>query len=885
MTDLPTAVASLYEPYEMKGLAIKNRFMRSPMVLSMAAPDGTVTDDLLRMYRTVAEGGVGLCCTGCMAVNPEARMNWQQMGVWSDAQIPGLAALADTVHAYGDGCVFFAQIFSEGAHSWGYSYGQEDAGLDVNTLDDEQIRFIIEAFAAGAHRVRTAGFDGVHLHGGHGYLISQFLSPAVNRREDAWGGSAERRCTFALEIVRAIRARVGDDYPLGIKMNTADYLPGGHWPQETARLARLLADEGVDLIEMSGGMGYMIELREALRRRAAEREYYFWEAVPAFVKSLAGTGVALAAVGGIRTPHVMAALREQGVDFISMARPWLCEPDLAIRIRKGDLRPAKCVSGHQLCNLCLTKLGRGSVQCERFYPGDCRMACPIEQDNPTYLDHLVKGELAEAVRVVKADNPLANSLSRVCHAPCETACRGKNDEPLSLRDVKRFVVDWGREHGVATHAPRPLRRRRGKVAVVGSGPAGLTCAHTLAQLGYEVTVFERERMAGGMLFWGIPAYRLPKDVLAADLEYVTSSGVVVQTGVHVGRDVSLEELFARGFDAVFLATGAGRSLTLDVEGAELPGVLQGLDLLRAVNQGERPAVGSRVVVIGGGNVALDSAMTARRLGADVVTLVCLEMRDEMPAYADQLADALEEGLVVKNGWGPKRFVGDGAVASVELVRCERVFDDYAAFNPIYCLTDVEPLPADTVLLAIGQRGELDALMEAPPVVPAGDGAFWVHRFTLATAVPGVFAGGDAVGGPGTVADAMAAGKLAAAEIDRYLHAAAVVKPSGDPIEAMAERYAPFIPMVRPTAFKDVAETTLTEGSQRASAPKLPPETRQLGFEEIVGRISHEQAVAQARRCLKYDAELEAESAARLEQMGPAAFVVSVDEDPARRDER
>ena len=320
---------------------------------------------------------------------------------------------------------------------------------------EEQILAIIDAFGQAAGRVREAGFDGVHLHGGHGYIISQFLSPAVNRRTDAWGGSVERRARFALEIVAAVRAAVGSDYPLGIKMNTADYLPGGHWYAETSRIARLLADAGVDLIEMSGGMGFMIELRQALLQRAGEREYYFWEAIDPFRRALEGSGVALAAVGGIRTPSVMAGLREQGVDFISMARPWLCEPDLARRIAAGDLRTAKCVSGSQLCNLCLSKLAKGSVQCERFYPGDCRMTCPIDQDNPAMLAHVADGDLAGALDVIKADNPLANSTARVCHAPCEMACRGKNGEPLSLRAVKRFVADWGMANGVATQVSAP----------------------------------------------------------------------------------------------------------------------------------------------------------------------------------------------------------------------------------------------------------------------------------------------------------------------------------------------------------------------------------------------------------------------------------------------
>ena len=875
---------SLFEPYEMQGLHMKNRLMRSSMVLSMAAPDGTVTDDLLRMYRSAAESGAGVCCTGGMAVNAEGRLNWQQMGVWSDDQIPGLASLVDTVHAYGDGCVLFGQILSRNAECWGFRDCENGAAVGVNGLREEHVWSIIETFASAAARVREAGFDGVELHGAHGYLISQFLSPATNARTDAWGGNVQKRSAFVLEICKAVRRRVGEDYPLAIKMNTADFVPGGHWQAETAQIARLLADEGVDLIEMSGGLPYSLELREALRRRAAEKECYFRDAIGPFAEALAGTGVALAMVGGLRTPAVMDEIRSLGIDFISMARPWLCEPDLAKRIEAGDVRPVKCVSSYRACNLCLMKLPSGSVQCERFYPGDCRMSCPIEQDNPTYLAHVAAGEMEEAVRVIKADNPLANSLSRVCHAPCETICRGKNGEPISLRDMKRFVVDWGRRHGIGTEAPRPKVQRRGKVAVVGSGPAGLTCAYWLAQRGYQTTVFERESVAGGMLAWGIPTYRLPRDVVAADVEYVRSAGVDIRTGVALGRDFSVGDLFDRGYRAVFLATGAPASRSVDVPGVKLPGVVQGLDLLRAVGLGEPVAVGRRVVVVGGGNVAIDSAMTALRLGAEEVTIICLERLEEMPAHRDQVEDALEEGITIKPGWGPRRIVGDGAVAGVELVRCESVFDDWGAFNPAYCETDVEPAVADTVIIAVGQAPDLGWLGEAPSIAVSDAGVLEVEGFTLATSTPGVFAGGDAVVGAGTVVDAAGTGRYAAESIDRYLTGSAALfdahRGAAPDSGVRSGRFAPYVSMVRPTAFRNVAETTLAEGSQRAVAPKLPAVQRVCSFAEIAGTITEEQAIAQARRCQKHDRDLETEISASLDGMvSSGSLVLNADEDP------
>ena len=258
---------SLFEPYNLKGLTIKNRLMRSPMVVAMAAPDGTVTDDLLDYYRVVAEGGVGLACTGCMAVNAEARMTTQQLGVWDDAQVRGPGAPRRHRPCPRRRLRLLRADLLGGRPLMGLLVwaGGRRARCDLARRRSRSSA-IVDAFGQAARRVREAGFDGVHLHGGHGYLISQFLSPAINRRTDEWGGSVERRARFALEIVAAVRAVVGPDYPLGIKMNTADYLPGGHWYEESSRVARLLADAGVDLIEMSGGMGFMIELRQALLR-------------------------------------------------------------------------------------------------------------------------------------------------------------------------------------------------------------------------------------------------------------------------------------------------------------------------------------------------------------------------------------------------------------------------------------------------------------------------------------------------------------------------------------------------------------------------------------------------------------------------------------------
>ena len=556
----------------------------------------------------------------------------------------------------------------KGLDDWGYSYGQRDAGLAVDVLDEGYILAIVEAFGDAAVRAKMAGFDGVHLHGGHGYLIAQFISPAVNHRTDRWGGSWGNRLTFPLEIIRNIRQKTGDDFPLGIKMNTADFLAGGNWIKDTSGIAKLFAESGVDLIEMSGGMGFMTELREALRKRAGEKEYYFRDAIPQFREAVAGLPTVLAVCGGIRTPKVMEDILAEGVDFISMARPWLSEPDLAKRIEAGDLRPARCVSGSRLCNLCLTKLARGSVTCVKFYPGDCVMTCPMGQDNPTFFSLIAQKEFDEALKIVRRDNPLANILSRVCHHPCESVCRGETGEPLAIRDLKRFIADYGLRKNLTTSTERKTGIGRGKVAIVGSGPAGLTCGFYLARRGYQPTVFEKLPIKGGMPAWAIPRYRLPGEIVNADVGFIESAGVEIRTGTALGRDFSIKDLFDQGYKAVFLALGASRSLShrIDLPGIDIGGVYDGIDFLKSINSGGKVEVGENVVVVGGGNVAVDAAMSAIRLGAAKVRLVSLESCEEMPAHRAELADALEEGVLLSNCWGIKRIRGNKRVSRSRL---------------------------------------------------------------------------------------------------------------------------------------------------------------------------------------------------------------------------
>lgn len=862
--------ANLFSPFVLKGVKIKNRLVRSAMETGMADLAGYVTIDNLNIYRKAAEGGVGLIITEAIGAHPLGRSFHEQIAAWEDENVPGLQRLSDEIHIHGDGAMVFAQLQSAGASGWGYSYGQVDTEISLDTMPEEQIETLIQAFGEAAARVKKAGFDGIEFHGGHGYIISQFLSPAVNHRTDKWGGSLEKRMRFPLEVYRAVRAQVGNDFPVGIKMNTADYLPGGHWVEDTFKIAKRFAGEGFDFIEASGGMGFMTELRESLRKKVEEKEYYFSEAVDKFVDALKGTDTALMVVGGIGSPRVMEGLLEQGVDFISLARPWLCEPDFANRVKAGDLRRSQCVSRERLCNLCLTKLATGSVTCYKFYPGYCRMQCPIDQDVPGYCALIAQGKFNEALAVIKRDNPLSGVLSRVCDQQCERICRGETGEPLAIRDLKRFVTDYGLKHGLMVTAEKGMKGGRGKVAIIGSGPAGLTCGFYLALRGYNPIIFEKLSVKGGMLATGIPRYRLPQEVLKADIAYIESAGVEIMTGMTLGRDYAVKDLFERGYKAVFLAMGAPVGAKLDIEGAGLNGVLIGLDFLKAVNLGESVEVGKHVVVIGGGNVAVDAAMTAVRLGAEKVHLACVESCDEMPAHPGELEEAVEEGVVIHDSWGPKRIKGHGRVTGVELAKCIAVCDEQGAFCPEYDEDVVKSLDADTVIIAVGQSMDRSVADGDPEIPVTAKGTIEVNNETLQAGVSGVFGGADVVTGPKSVVEAAAAGKTAAESIDRYIQGRSLIRTPKE------EKYSPFVKMQRPTAFADPSERILKENSLRQVAPKRSANERRRDFEEIMGGLSEEQAIQEAKRCLKYDLELEEKSAKRMADMGKATFVLTAE---------
>ncbi|MFC2031517.1 NAD(P)-binding protein [Chloroflexota bacterium] len=463
----------------------------------------------------------------------------------------------------------------------------------------------------------------------------------------------------------------------------------------------------------------------------------------------------------------------------------------------------------------------------------CKEACPAHIDVQGYVALIGQGKHAEALALVRRTIPFPGVIGRVCDHPCEPACnRSEYDQPIAICSLKRFVADLEDEP-----APLPAieARRDQTVAIVGAGPAGLTAAHDLAVLGYGVTIYEALPVAGGMLAVGIPDYRLPRDVLDREIARIESLGIEFRLGTPVGADggPSLGHLRAEN-DAIFVGVGAHQERPLRIAGEDLLGVAPGAVLLRELNLGRPVAVGQRVAVVGGGNVAIDAARSALRLGAESVTIVYRRSRTEMPASAWEVEDAEEEGITFHFLANPIRILGhEGRVAGMECVRMELGEPDTSGRRrPLPVEGSEFILDVDMVIPAIGQMPDLDFLDFAELQVTRW-GTLVADPDTLATGSPGLFAGGDAVSGPATAIEAIAAGKRAAMSIHRYLQGEELAQP---------EPGLPVVPF-------DEVDLRRAAVQPRAAMRKLETERRLAGFDEVESGFSEEQAVAEALRCL------------------------------------
>ena len=461
----------------------------------------------------------------------------------------------------------------------------------------------------------------------------------------------------------------------------------------------------------------------------------------------------------------------------------------------------------------------------------CKAECPAHVPVQGYIKLAAQGRYTEALELIKKENPFPAVCGRICNKACEDACtRGSVDAPIAIDDIKKFIAgkDLEAEHRfvpkMVNQTGKPYEE---KIAVIGSGPAGLTCAYYLALKGYPVTVFEKEKELGGMLTLGIPSFRLEKDVIRAEIDVLRDLGVQFKTGVAVGTDITLDALRAEGFKAFYLAVGASRGAKLRCPGEELPGVMTGIDFLRAVNLGEAPAIGPSVAVIGGGNVAIDVARAAVRLGAEV-TVVYRRDRDSMPAADDEIAEAAEEGVSFRFLASPAEILGDGKAETLKIELME-LRGGKPAGTGVY-----ETMNVSAVISAVGQEIELNGIS----VDTGAKGTVTVSLPSFQTSEADVFAGGDVVTGPKFAIDAIAAGKEGAISIHRYVH------PGQSQVIGRDHRdYKAMNPATAGVAIDgfDTAPRQKASGGSAKDAEKT--------FRDLRGTLTEEQLKTETRRCL------------------------------------
>ncbi len=509
----------------------------------------------------------------------------------------------------------------------------------------------------------------------------------------------------------------------------------------------------------------------------------------------------------------------------------------------------------------------------------CRTACPVHTNAGGYVRAVAEWDTARGYRIARAPNPLASICGRICAHPCETKCRrGVIDQPISIRALKRTLTERHGVENALSARPSPLQPLHlavtdaagaaARIGVIGAGPAGLSCAHDLALLGYRVTLFEAAPVVGGMLYQGVPEYRLSRDLIRAEVDQILSLGVELKLEQRLGRDFTIGDLRHNGYAAVFLALGASRGRDLNIPGKDLDGVINGVDFLLNANLGYRVTLGERVIVIGGGNVAIDvartalryaaaegqpdlpggaeqllqtwgydnafidAARTALRLGARHVQLVSLESRAQMPAHPDEVREAEEEGITLLPGLGPKAILGrEGRAVGLETLDVASLFDANGRFNPTFAPGTERRLDADTIILAVGQQPDTSCLAADSEVEITPRGLVRVDPRTLATTMAGVYCGGDLAFGPRIVIEAEADGKRAALAIHASL--------GGGTIPRAHARF-------RPIALNRAGDRY--DRIPRQVVPTLPV-TRRTGFREVEEGYSEEQARLEASRCL------------------------------------
>lgn len=483
-----------------------------------------------------------------------------------------------------------------------------------------------------------------------------------------------------------------------------------------------------------------------------------------------------------------------------------------------------------------------ALVCRGIVPAPCQMACPAGIDVPSYVALVGHGRYNEAMELIREDNPFPWVCGLVCMHPCENACRrGEVDTPVSIRDLKGFAAESAAKTA-GYEEKSVVSPREKKVAIIGSGPAGLTAAYYLAREGYLVTIFEAAAVPGGLLRVGIPEYRLPKHIVETEVESIKTLGVEIRTNTSIGKDITLDDLRRQGFAAFFLGIGAHKGFRLNIEGeSDFDGVIDCISFLKDVNLSKAAKLGQCVVVVGGGHSAIDAARACIRLGVREVNIVYRRSKDEMPASKEEIQITQEEGVKIHFLTIPKRVKGkDGKVTHLECIKAELgKQDESGRRRPVPVKGTEFDLEADTIIRAIGQSVDLGPIIEAHEIGVTPRGTFQVAPRTLRTNMPDVFAGGDCVTGPASVIEAVAAGKKAARSIHRYLQ--------GESLEVKV-----YHPMKRMKVEElEVAEDE-KEALKRPDMPMLPAEKRKSTFEKAELGLTEEMAQNEAKRCLRCD---------------------------------
>jgi len=828
--------------------------MSTAAVTRLAAEDGHVTAQVTARYQRMAAGGLGAMVVEAAVVLP-SRSSYN-FRVSDDQFVEELRAFTEAIRQVNPEVKIGLQImhFLKLSRS-GWRQKVED-------MTPEEIAAIPAQFAGGALRAKAAGFDFVEIHMAHFTTLASFLSLG-NKRPDDYGGDFEGRVNLPSKVVLAVREAV-QDYPVGIRMNGEEFTREGNTLLQSTRVALRMADLGVDYISVSAGerfedatpppegfppfagTGYSGYRMSPRWWNPDGPQVYLAEGIHRALRQ-AGHDIPVITAGKIRKPDLAEEiLTQERADIIGMARTLLCDPDWPVKARTNrEDTIVLCAA----CGFCSEADERyETVTCIQWPAGllnapspwllipPCQGACPAGVDIRGYMACITQGNYEQAIELIEEKVPLPATVGRVCPRFCEKQCNRNHFDsaPVAINALKRFVADRQLSKSASPVLGKgPAKPQR--VAVVGSGPAGLSAAFYLSGLGYGVTIFEAADMPGGMLAWGIPAYRLPREILNQEIAHLQRYGFEIKLNHPVGGPgLSIKDLKIQGYGAIFLAMGAQKGVSLKVDGISTEGVMDGLSWLKAMNLGKTVPTGDHVVVIGGGNAAMDTARSALRLGAKNVTVVYRRSREDMPAIADEVEEAEKEGVKILCRAMPKRFLTEkGEVKGVECLGTEAgAPDESGRPQPLPLPGSEFLLQADTVIAAIGQQPDLSFLASDFPALPPGR-PLEVNSQTLATEMNGVFAGGDLVRGPASVIEALADGRRAAFAIHSYF--------SGKPLRAEEEAL---------TIGWESIDWNHFKKRPRVSSPTLPVADRLVGFTEVETGLKKQETLMEADRCLQ-----------------------------------